>query len=129
MFDLCGFKVGDREPFFLMAGPCVIESEALAMETAQKLKEITEKLGINFVYKSSFDKANRSSIKSFRGLGFSKGLEILAKVKKELGVNLITDVHEDTPLDEVVMLLILYKRQHFLRKLTLWLKLHKLISR
>ena len=101
MFDLCGFKVGDREPFFLMAGPCVIESEALAMETAEKLKNITEKLGINFVYKSSFDKANRSSVKSFRGLGFSKGLEILAKVKKELGVNLITDVHEDTPLDEV----------------------------
>ena len=101
MFDLCGFKVGNGSPLFVMAGPCVIESEKLALETAEKLKQITDKLGINFIYKSSFDKANRSSIGSFRGLGVTKGLEILAKVKRELDVPVVTDVHEDTPLDEV----------------------------
>jgi len=99
--DLCGFKVGLDQPFFLIAGPCIIESEKMAMETSAEMKRITEKLGINFIYKSSFDKANRSSIDSFRGLGIEEGLRILQKVKDEVGVPVITDVHEDTPMDEV----------------------------
>jgi len=99
--DLCGFNVGVDQPFFLLAGPCVIESEALALSTATQLKQITDKLGIPFVYKSSFDKANRSSIDSFRGLGMAEGLRILQKIKDEVGVPVITDVHEDTPMDEV----------------------------
>jgi len=99
--DLCGFKVGLDQPFFLLAGPCVIESEGLALDTAGQLKEMTDKLGIPFIYKSSFDKANRSSMDSFRGLGLEEGLRILQKVKDELGVPVITDVHEDTPMDEV----------------------------
>jgi len=99
--NLCGFNVGLDQPFFLLAGPCVIESESMALNTAAELKTITEKLGIPFVYKSSFDKANRSSMQSFRGLGMEEGLRILQKVKDELGVPVITDVHEDTPMDEV----------------------------
>lgn len=99
--EFCGIKAGLDQPFFLFAGPCVIESEAMAMNTASQLQEITAKLGIPFVYKSSFDKANRSSIDSFRGPGMAEGLRILQKVKDELGVAVITDVHEDTPLDEV----------------------------
>ena len=98
---LLNFEVGIDEPLFIMAGPCVVESEQLAMDTAGQLKEITAKLNMSFIYKSSFDKANRSSAKSFRGLGIEEGLRILAKVKKELGVAIVTDVHEDTPLDEV----------------------------
>ncbi|MCW8956282.1 MAG: 3-deoxy-8-phosphooctulonate synthase, partial [Gammaproteobacteria bacterium] len=84
--DLCGYKVGLDQPFFLLAGPCVIETESLALSTAETLKGITDRLGIPFVYKSSFDKANRSSIDSFRGLGMEEGLRILQKVKDELGV-------------------------------------------
>ena len=99
--DLCGYKVGLDQPFFLLAGPCVIENEALALSTAETLKGITDRLGIPFIYKSSFDKANRSSIDSFRGLGMEEGLRILQKVKDELGVPVVTDVHEDTPIDEV----------------------------
>ncbi|MEP1744078.1 MAG: 3-deoxy-8-phosphooctulonate synthase [Kangiellaceae bacterium] len=95
------FKVGLDQPFFLIAGPCVIESEQLALDTAGYLKEVTEKLGISFVYKSSFDKANRSSHKSFRGPGLEKGLAILEKVKQQIGVPVLTDVHEDTPFNEV----------------------------
>lgn len=91
---LCGFDVGLDHPFFLIAGPCVIESEQMAMDTAGALKEMTSALGIPFIYKSSFDKANRSSGKSFRGLGMEKGLEILAAVKKQLHVPVLTDVHE-----------------------------------
>jgi len=98
---IANFEVGNGKPFFLMSGPCVIESEQMAMDTAGFLAEVTKELGINFVYKSSFDKANRSSINSFRGLGVDKGLEILAKVKKEFGVPVVTDVHEDTPFAEV----------------------------
>ncbi|MDO5090220.1 MAG: 3-deoxy-8-phosphooctulonate synthase [Cardiobacteriaceae bacterium] len=98
---LCGFDAGNDQPFFLIAGPCVIESEALAMHTAETLKKITETLGIPFIYKSSFDKANRSSGASYRGPGIAEGLRILAKVKAETGVPVLTDVHEDTPLDEV----------------------------
>ncbi len=91
---LCGFDVGLDHPFFLIAGPCVIESEQMALDTAGALKEMTSALGIPFIYKSSFDKANRSSGKSFRGLGMEKGLEILATVKKQLHVPVLTDVHE-----------------------------------
>ncbi len=98
---LCGFNVGIDQPFFLIAGPCVIESEQLAIDTAGQLKEMTAQLGINFIYKSSYDKANRSSAKSFRGLGVDEGLRILQKVKDEIGVPVLTDVHEDSPLDEV----------------------------
>ena len=98
---LCGFEVGLDRPLFLIAGPCVIESEALALETAAQLKEITQRIGIGFIYKSSFDKANRSSGESFRGPGIEQGLRILQRVKDEIGVPVLTDVHEDTPLDEV----------------------------
>lgn len=98
---LCHFEAGIDKPLFLIAGPCVIESEALALETAGKLKEICEELNVPFIYKSSFDKANRSSLDSFRGLGLEEGLRILEKVKTELQVPVITDVHEDTPLNEV----------------------------
>jgi len=98
---LLDFEIGIDQPFFLIAGPCVIESESLAMETAETLKKVTEALGINFIYKSSYDKANRSSTGSFRGLGVEEGLRILQKVKDEIGIPVLTDVHEDTPLDEV----------------------------
>jgi 2-dehydro-3-deoxyphosphooctonate aldolase (KDO 8-P synthase) len=102
---LCGFDVGLDRPFFLIAGPCVIESPQMAMDTAGHLKEITSALGIPFIYKSSFDKANRSSGTSFRGLGMEKGLEILADVKKQIGVPVLTDIHEIDeikPVSEVV---------------------------
>lgn len=98
---LCNFEVGLDQPIFLIAGPCVIESEAMAMETSSRLKEITQRLGINFIYKSSYDKANRSSGDSFRGPGIEEGLRILQKVKAEVGVPILTDVHENTPIDEV----------------------------
>jgi len=91
---LCGFEIGLERPFFLIAGPCVVESEALALESAQQLKEITDALGIPFIYKSSFDKANRSSHTSFRGPGLERGLEILARVRREVGVPVLTDVHD-----------------------------------
>ena len=98
---LLDFEVGIEQPFFLIAGPCVIESESLAMETASYLKKVCAELRINFVYKSSFDKANRTSGESFRGLGVEEGLRILEKVKTELSVPVLTDVHEDSPIDEV----------------------------
>ncbi|WP_151637227.1 3-deoxy-8-phosphooctulonate synthase [Noviherbaspirillum aerium] len=102
---LCGFEVGLDRPFFLIAGPCVIESEQMAMDTSGRLKELTAELGIPFIYKSSFDKANRSSGTSFRGLGMEKGLEILAQVKRQIGVPVLTDIHEIDeikPVSEVV---------------------------
>jgi 2-dehydro-3-deoxyphosphooctonate aldolase (KDO 8-P synthase) len=92
---LCGFDIGLDQPFFLIAGPCVVESEQLQMDTAGTLKEITARLGIPFIFKSSFDKANRSSGTSFRGPGREKGLEIMAKIKRELGVFTLTDVHTE----------------------------------
>ena len=95
---LCGFDVGLDQPFFLIAGPCVIESEQMALDTAAELKEITSALGVPFIYKSSFDKANRSSGSSFRGLGMEKGLQILATVKQKVGVPVLTDIHE---IDEI----------------------------
>lgn len=98
---LCGFEASINSPLFLIAGPCVIESEALALETAGMLKEICSGLSIPFIYKSSFDKANRTSGESYRGLGLEMGLKILEKVKTQVGVPVLTDVHEDTPLDEV----------------------------
>ncbi|RUM54251.1 MAG: 3-deoxy-8-phosphooctulonate synthase [Methylococcus sp.] len=99
--NLCGFEVGIDQPLFLIAGPCVIESQQLALDTAGVLKEITEKLDIPFVYKSSFDKANRSSHQSFRGLGLDQGLRILESVRQQIGVPVLTDVHENTPFLEV----------------------------
>jgi len=99
--QLCGHEVGLNQPLFLIAGPCAIESEDMAMSTAAVLKKMTAELGIPFIYKSSFDKANRSSQLSFRGPGIAEGLRILAKVRDEIGVPVLTDVHEDTPMDEV----------------------------
>ncbi|MDH3901193.1 MAG: 3-deoxy-8-phosphooctulonate synthase [Gammaproteobacteria bacterium] len=116
--ELCGYEVGLDRPFFLIAGPCVIESEALSLETAGQLKEITAALEIPFIYKSSFDKANRSSHKSFRGPGMEEGLRILQKVKDEVGVPVLTDVHEDTPLDEVAAVVDVLQTPAFLCRQT-----------
>ena len=116
--QLCGFEAGLDQPFFLIAGPCVIESEQLALDTAGYLKELTTALNIPFIYKSSFDKANRSSHESFRGLGVEKGLEILAKVKQQIGVPVLTDVHEDTPLAEVAAVVDVMQTPAFLCRQT-----------
>jgi 2-dehydro-3-deoxyphosphooctonate aldolase (KDO 8-P synthase) len=115
---LLDFEVGIDQPFFLIAGPCVIESEALALETATYLKKITEELGINFIYKSSYDKANRTSTSSFRGLGIEEGLRILQKVKDEVDCKVLTDVHEDTPLDEVASVVDMMQTPAFLVRQT-----------
>jgi 2-dehydro-3-deoxyphosphooctonate aldolase (KDO 8-P synthase) len=98
---LCGFEVGPDRPLFLIAGTCVVESEQSALDTAGRLKEITDTLGMPFIYKSSFDKANRSSGQSFRGPGMEEGLRILSEVRRQIGVPVLADVHEDTPLGEV----------------------------
>ena len=98
---LLNFTVGPDQPFFLIAGPCVVESEGLVLDTAARLKEMTTKLGIPFIFKSSFDKANRSSKSSFRGPGIEEGLRVLSEVKRQLKLPVLTDVHEDTPLAEV----------------------------
>ena len=116
--NLCGYQVGNDRPFFLIAGPCVIESEVLALSTAETLKKITDDLGIPFIYKSSFDKANRSSGASYRGPGIAEGLRILAKVKAEIGVPVLTDVHEDTPLDEVAAVVDVLQTPAFLCRQT-----------
>jgi 2-dehydro-3-deoxyphosphooctonate aldolase (KDO 8-P synthase) len=115
---LLDFEAGIDKPFFLIAGPCVIESEKLALETAEYLKKLTDDLGINFIYKSSYDKANRSSTNSFRGLGIEKGLNILQKVKDEIGCKVLTDVHEDTPLDEVASVVDMMQTPAFLVRQT-----------
>jgi len=115
---LCGFEVGLNAPFFLIAGPCVIESEELALSTSAELKKITAELGIPFIYKSSYDKANRSSADSFRGPGIEEGLRILQKVKDEIGVPVLTDVHEDTPLDEVASVVDVLQTPAFLCRQT-----------
>jgi 2-dehydro-3-deoxyphosphooctonate aldolase (KDO 8-P synthase) len=115
---LCDFEVGSDQPLFLISGPCVIESEQLAMDTAGQLKEMCEALGIPFIYKSSFDKANRSSTKSFRGLGIEEGLRILSEVKAKIGVPVLTDVHEDTPLDEVAAVVDVLQTPAFLCRQT-----------
>ncbi|MBI2993632.1 MAG: 3-deoxy-8-phosphooctulonate synthase [Gammaproteobacteria bacterium] len=98
---LCDFEVGNREPLFLIAGPCVVESEQLALDTAGALRELTSALGVPFIFKSSYDKANRSSHESYRGPGLERGLAALEAVKKSIGVPVLTDVHEDSPLNEV----------------------------
>jgi 2-dehydro-3-deoxyphosphooctonate aldolase (KDO 8-P synthase) len=115
---LCDFQVGIDQPLFLIAGPCVIENEQLVIETAGTLQEITATLGIPFIFKSSFDKANRSSHKSFRGPGIDAGLAILEKVKAQLGVPVLTDVHEDTPLDEVAAVVDVLQTPAFLCRQT-----------
>jgi 2-dehydro-3-deoxyphosphooctonate aldolase (KDO 8-P synthase) len=115
---LCNFSVGLDQPFFLIAGPCVIESEQLALDTAGSLKEITTELGIPFIYKSSFDKANRSSHETFRGLGVEQGLKILDKVKQDIDVPVLTDVHEDTPLAEVASVVDVMQTPAFLCRQT-----------
>ena len=115
---LCGFEVGIDRPLFLIAGPCVIESEELALETAATLKELTGRLGVPFIYKSSFDKANRSSGKSFRGPGIEAGLAILERVRREIGVPVLTDVHEDTPITEVAAVVDVLQTPAFLCRQT-----------
>ena len=115
---LCGFEVGPDRPFFLIAGPCVIESEALVLEVAGRMREIAGQLGIPYVFKASFDKANRSSRSSFRGPGLEAGLAILEKVKSQLGLPVLTDVHEDTPLGEVAAVVDVLQTPAFLCRQT-----------
>jgi 2-dehydro-3-deoxyphosphooctonate aldolase (KDO 8-P synthase) len=115
---LCGFDIGLDQPFFLIAGPCVIESEQLQMDTAGTLKEITASLGIPFIFKSSYDKANRSSGTSFRGPGMARGLEILAKVKRELGVPVLTDVHSEADIVAVASVVDVLQTPAFLCRQT-----------
>ena len=115
---LCGFDVGLQQPFFLIAGPCVIESEQLQMDTAGTLKEITQDLGIPFIFKSSFDKANRSSGGTFRGPGIDKGLEILAKVKRELGLPVLTDIHSEDQIAQVAAVVDVLQTPAFLCRQT-----------
>ena len=117
-FEICGFPVGLDEPLFLIAGPCVVESQQLALDSAGELKEICASLSIPFVYKSSFDKANRSSHRSFRGLGMEQGLRILEQVRRDIGVPVLTDVHEDTPLAEVAAVVDLLQTPAFLCRQT-----------
>src|SRR5438045_1954129 len=115
---LCGFEIGLDRPFFLIAGPCVVESEQLQMDTAGALKEITSALGIPFIFKSSYDKANRSSGTSFRGPGMERGLEILAKVKKDLSLPIITDVHSEKEITEVAKVVDVLQTPAFLCRQT-----------
>lgn len=115
---LCGFEADLDRPLFLIAGPCVIESRELALESAGQLKEIAARLGIPFIYKSSFDKANRTSSKSYRGPGMEEGLRILEEVRQAVGVPVLTDVHEDTPLDEVAAVVDVLQTPAFLCRQT-----------
>ncbi len=115
---LCGFEVGLDQPLFLIAGPCVIESEQMAMDTAGQLKEMTAALGINFIYKSSYDKANRSSNKTFRGLGMQEGLRILSEVRKQIGVPVLTDVHNEMEVPEVAAVVDVLQTPAFLCRQT-----------
>jgi 2-dehydro-3-deoxyphosphooctonate aldolase (KDO 8-P synthase) len=115
---LCGFDIGLQQPFFLIAGPCVVESEQLQMDTAGALKEITASLGIPFIFKSSYDKANRSSGSSFRGPGMARGLEILAKVKKDLGLAILTDVHSEAEIPAVAKVVDVLQTPAFLCRQT-----------
>ena len=115
---LCGFEVGHDRPFFLIAGPCVIESEALVVEVAGRMRELTHELGIPYVFKASYDKANRSSQGSFRGPGLEAGLRILGEVRRQVGVPVLTDVHEDTPLAEVAAVVDVLQTPAFLCRQT-----------
>ena len=120
--NLCGFEAGPDRPLFLIAGPCVIESERLALESAETLREVADRLGIGFIYKSSFDKANRTSGASFRGPGIAEGLRILERVRAELGVPVLTDVHEDTPIDEVAAVVDVLQTPAFLCRQTSFIR-------
>jgi 2-dehydro-3-deoxyphosphooctonate aldolase (KDO 8-P synthase) len=115
---LCGFDVGPDRPFFLIAGPCVVESEALVIEVAGRMREITRELGIPYIFKASYDKANRSSQASYRGPGMEQGLRILGEVKAQLGLPVLTDVHEDTPLAEVAAVVDVLQTPAFLCRQT-----------
>jgi 2-dehydro-3-deoxyphosphooctonate aldolase (KDO 8-P synthase) len=115
---LCGFEAGPDQPFFLIAGPCVIESEALVLDIAGRLRELTRELGIPYIFKASFDKANRSSKGSFRGPGIEQGLRILSEVRRQIGVPVLTDVHEDTPLAEVAAIVDVLQTPAFLCRQT-----------
>jgi 2-dehydro-3-deoxyphosphooctonate aldolase (KDO 8-P synthase) len=115
---LCGFDVGHDRPFFLIAGPCVIEAEGLVIDIAGRMKELTRELGIPYVFKASYDKANRSSRGSFRGPGLDEGLRILAEVRRQVGVPVLTDVHEDTPLAEVASVVDVLQTPAFLCRQT-----------
>jgi len=115
---LCGFEVGLDRPLFLIAGPCVIESLQLQLDTAGRLKEITSRLGMNFIFKSSFDKANRTSASSFRGPGLEEGLKVLAEVKRQIGVPVLTEVHEYTPIEEVAAVVDVLQTPAFLVRQT-----------
>jgi 2-dehydro-3-deoxyphosphooctonate aldolase (KDO 8-P synthase) len=116
--QLTGYEVGPRQPFFLIAGPCVIESPALTEEIAGRMREITGRLGIPYIFKASYDKANRSSRASFRGLGLDTGLKVLAQVRRAVGVPVLTDVHEDTPLAEVAAVVDVLQTPAFLCRQT-----------
>ena len=116
--NLCGFEIGLDKPFFLIAGPCVIESMQLQLDTAGTLKEITGALGIPFIFKSSFDKANRTSVSGFRGPGMEEGLKVLDEVKRQLQVPVLTDVHEYTPMDEVAAVVDVLQTPAFLCRQT-----------
>ena len=117
-FEVDGIKIGSKHPLVVISGPCVIESETLALDTAGQLREMTAALGIHFIYKSSFDKANRSAHTSFRGPGIEAGLQILEKVKRTIGVPVLTDVHEDTPLNEVAAVVDVLQTPAFLCRQT-----------
>lgn len=120
--QLCGFEVGNGQGMFLIAGPCVIESEQLALDTAGRLRELTARLEIPFIYKSSFDKANRTSHQSFRGQGLEEGLRILAEVRKQIEVPVLTDVHEDTPMEEVAAVVDVLQTPAFLCRQTSYIR-------
>ena len=116
--NLCGFEVGHDRPFFLIAGPCVVESEGLVLDIAGRMQEITGALGIPYIFKASYDKANRSSKASFRGPGIEAGLRILAEVKRQFGLPVLTDVHEDTPMAEVASVVDVLQTPAFLCRQT-----------
>lgn len=119
---LCGFEIDNDKPLFLIAGPCVIESEKIALESAVFLKELTSRLKINFIYKTSFEKANRTSVHGYTGLSFTKAMGILRKIKEEVGVNILTDVHEYTPYDEVAAVVDVLQTPSFLCRQTSFIK-------
>lgn len=119
---LCNFEVGLDKPLFLIAGPCVIESESIALNTAEKLKQITDRIGVHFIYKSSFDKANRSSHESYRGPGLEEGLRILERIRKDLNIPVLTDVHEYTPLPEVADVVSVLQTPAFLCRQTSYIQ-------